>query len=40
MVSETETEEEIMFDKTSKKKLNNSLDKYGPNAKLINPPKL
>ena len=40
MVSETETEEEILFDKKSKKKMNNSVTKYGPNVQLINPGKL
>ena len=40
MVSETETEEEVLFDKKSKKKMNNNLSKYGPNAQLINPAKL
>lgn len=39
MVSETETEEEILFDKKSKKK-NNNVSKYGPNAQLLNPAKL
>jgi len=41
MVSESETEEEILFDTRSKKKTkNNNLTKYGPNAQLINPAKL
>ena len=40
MVSETETEEEILFDKKSKRKMNNDLSKYGSNAQLINPAKL
>ena len=39
MVSETETEDEVLFDEKSKKKINN-LTKYGPNAQLINPAKL
>ncbi|XP_065898238.1 dyslexia-associated protein KIAA0319-like protein [Dysidea avara] len=41
MVTESETEEEILFDTKSKKKTKNSnLTKYGPNAQLINPAKL
>lgn len=39
MVSETETEEEVLFDKKSKKKINNP-SHYEPNAQLINPAKL
>jgi len=39
MVTESETEEEVLFDTKSKKKTKNN-NKYGPNAQLINPAKL